>query len=226
MAADAPAPAQLSLSGRASSPRQRRAPSDSPPSTLAGVHSGLRPRPGPGRGGSGINHARAGSSAPLLSSWPLWGRTCGPRRSPWRLQSCSPAGPRGRPCTQRSWLGVSFCLCVVRVVTVTKPPATWPGVWPGCWLRHPWPGQGFLKYVEAAVAGCRGGVGTHRTVSPLPSPRPGSPGLSVSQALGAHTAQPEAIMVSQACSHGIQPWGPHRRDGRHLPALPPTSSTH
>lgn len=160
VADDAPTPVRLLFffSG-AFSNRQSRAPENSLPSKLASFHSGLRSRQ---RGGSGINHAPCW----LLSCpcGPLWGRTCGPGRSPRRLQSSSPAGPRGRPCTALLAGSESFCLCVVRVVTVTKPPATWPSILPGWWLRHPWPGQGSLKCAEVAVLGlgCRGGVGTNR----------------------------------------------------------------
>lgn len=105
----------------------------------------------------------------------------------------------------------SFCLCVVRVVTVTKPPATWPSVWPGWWLRHPWPRQGSLKCVEAAV-----GWGGHKwRGSPPPRPSPQfeahalTPGLPAPQQLTgpSEPTQPsrKPSEVPQACSH----WGHH-----------------
>lgn len=104
-----PAPAQLFLSGRASSPRRRRAPGNSPPSSLAGVHGPAAAWPG--QRGAGINHAPAGSPAPLLSSWPLRGRTRGPRRSPRRLQSCSPwALGEGLAHSALGWEGGSACV--------------------------------------------------------------------------------------------------------------------
>lgn len=130
---------------------QRKTPRSSLPSDLAGCHSG----PGLGRGGSGINHARAGSSAPLLSSWPLVGPDVWAQAVPTAPLVFLACGPSGKASYTALLAGSeSCCLCVVRVVTVTKPPATWPSVWPGWWLRHPWPGQGSLKCVEAA-----GGVG-------------------------------------------------------------------
>lgn len=77
-----------SLSGRAFSGRQARGPGSRLTSNLATFHSaGLRSRPGPGKGWeSGINQAPCWqlSSPPVLAA-PRGGRTCGPRRSPWRL---------------------------------------------------------------------------------------------------------------------------------------------
>lgn len=73
----------------------------------------------------------AGSSAPLLSSWPL----VGPDVWAWAVPTaplvflaCRPPGQSLHTVLLAG--SESFCLCVVRVVTVTKPPATWPSVWP------------------------------------------------------------------------------------------------
>lgn len=168
----------------------------------------------------------AGSSAPLLNSWPLmWPdvRAWAVPTAPLVFLACS---PWGRPCTQHSWLGVRvFCLCVVRVVTVTKPLATWPSIWPGWWLRHPQPGKGSLKCVEVAVLGlgCSDGVGTHRALTlrlPLPqqpSGPPGAPFLPNKKISG----------VPQACSYGGHHTGiTQQRLGTVCPALLPTSSTY
>lgn len=138
-----------------------------------------------------------------LGSSPVLVAPCGAGR-------VGPGGPHGAsslPCLQALGKALhtallagseSFCLCVVRVVTVTKPPATWPSVWPGWRLRHPWPRQGSLKCVEAAV-----GVGWAQ-MEGVPTPRPSpqfkahalTPGLPAPQQLtgpSEPTAQPEAI---------------------------------
>lgn len=164
---------------------------------------------------------------------PSCGRTCGPGRSPRRLWSSSPAGPWGRPRTQRSWLGARvFCLCVVRVVTVTKPLATWPSIWPGWWLRHPQPGKGSLKCVEVAVLGpgCSDGVGTQWRASPRPAPRlSGSLCLSSPQApleppfgpVRRHQGSPSFLILR------TPHWGSHCKDWvlYALPSLLPPAHT-
>lgn len=70
---------------------------------------------------------RAGSSAPLLSSRPLVGAGCTGPGGPRGASSLLARAPSGKAFhTALLARSGSFCMCVVRVVTVIKPPAIWP----------------------------------------------------------------------------------------------------
>lgn len=122
--------------------------------------SGLRPWQS---GESGINHTpcrQLGSSPVLLG-----------------LDARAPGGPHGASCLPglrslglvlhtRSWLAGGCCLCVVRVVTVIQPPATWPQRLARMLVTTPWARAGAPKCVKVAVLGLRWRSGCAPSLEP------------------------------------------------------------
>lgn len=155
-----------------------------PPRTPGAEEGALRGRAGPGSsltsgragfqagcGESGINHARAGSSAPPPSSWGGREGPGGPHgaSSPPRLRSAGPA------LHTLPWLAARGCLCVVRVVTVIQPPATWPQRLARMVVTTPWARAGAPKRVKVAVPGRGPGRGGGPGGSRGPGRSPGAP---------------------------------------------------
>ena len=123
----------------------------------------------------------------------------------------------------------SFCLRVVRVVTVIKPPATWPQRLARMVVTTPTARAGAPEVCGGYCPRARleGWAQARGPPCPPNAPTPGLLSLRSPQAPLSPHARPGALAVPQACSY----WGCHARDhtaetGCHLPAHPPTSSKH
>lgn len=179
--------------------------------------SGLWPRQS---GESGINHTprrQLGSSPVLL----------GPDvRAPGGPHGASrPPGLRssGLVLHTRSWLAGGCCLCVVRVVTVIQPPATWPQRLARMLVTTPWARAGAPKCVKVAVLGLGWRSGC---TAPRPPPRAlrqqpaGTSGPTWPASRKARWA-PQAARTGDGCHTGE-----HTADSVTSPARPPASSKH
>ena len=165
---------------------------------------------GLGRGESGINHARP---AARLLSCPLGARREGPG-GPHGASSLLRLCPRGRPCTRSRGWQWGCCLCVVRVVTVIQPPATWPQRLARMVVTTPSARTGALKCVKVAVLGLGRRSGCKPGDLRLPH------NLSSSQAPRGPCGQLEAQRSPKPARVGDATLGTTLQTGRRWPCPP------